>query len=227
MRPRGYRVSDPTFWYDPRTGKRVSFDAFLKIVDQILATADRAREAYDRAAERWVEGVPPARRSYWKRRLSSTRAGLDEAEAFAREIDAQLSRPSGPRTKPAPAPPPKAAAPRYHEYELGLDYSTALAHADTSAVDINIRFRRKDDQPFTEHEAWSAVRAYRLSEDGRFPPEYFVEAIDWKRLRRGRRRAQTIKEILDALHDFLLIAGAMNKSDMTLGGLRLGSIKEG
>lgn len=245
MRPRGYRASDRNIWFDPRTGRVVDFDTFLKIADQIAGIRDRAEALYDRTVATVREGVGQSRTSYWRRALSARRASLAEANAFYREIDEQLSRPvvgerargigtprsdrQGAERLERTAPPARVAPQRSIEFELNLDYDASLGAVRSSEVDISIRFMREDREPMTMDDAWEAVNHYRLY--GEFPDEFDVHGIDWlgaAAKRRGRRKtvARDAATVADAVHDFYNIIHAVDRADLDVHPLRLGSVKE-
>lgn len=249
MRPRGYRVTDYNTWYDPRDARRITFEHFLRVADEIAKERDRAEKYFERAEDRIREGVPQARASYWRRRLSSTRAALAEQNAFWREIDEQLSRETPAEKKRREKQEREEEKrrkdeeerkrrdvvdqePRAVEFELSLEYSAKLGAARGSEVDITVRFWRQDKDPMTMAEAWRAVNTYRAS--GEFPSEIEVAAIDWLGIaakRRGQPKTSMLgpsAQVDTALSDFFGILHSVPRNELQLDffPVRLGSVKQ-
>jgi hypothetical protein len=199
----------PDAWYDPRNGRRVGFPRFLVVADAIARQADRDASAYEAARSRVTEGVPKSRARYWNARLALLAANSARSEGWWRQIEAQLARETE-------EPPDETAV----EYEVGLDYSSGPPSA---AVDINIRFGRRDGAGFGMAEAWGALNAFRAA--GEFPPVYWVNAIDWlgaasKRRGRPRSAATDAAQIQAAVTDFYGIIHAGQPGDFRLGAVK-------
>jgi hypothetical protein len=228
VRPRGYKASDLHTWFDPRDGRRLSFDDFLHVADQIAKERDRAEAYFDRAVARTREGVPQSRKRYWGRRLQATRVDLAEKNAFYREIDEQLSREAKRPRRTAKASAP--VEPRAVEYELNLDYDRRLAAHHASEVDISIRFWRRDQRPIPMRDAWDAVNGYRAT--GQFPPDFDIAGVDWHGIaakRRGRPKttmAGPSAQADQAVADFFAIIHSVERNELDLVPLRLGSVKD-